>query len=308
MSANGRRKGDSVLLVSFCNVKDAEKPAIAIVNLESDGPEFRWVEFDNGVSLRGATGLCYWNDLVCVAVQGGARLQGKSRVPLSFILLEPASGFKQVGEGVLPLDPPPDTHSVCFRDGQLYFALSGRDSIYKAWFEDRSRKWETSLYWTFPGSSGIADENHVNGIECIEGSLCVSGLGKKEAGLWASTKKGFVYDIERSKYIIDGLHHPHSLLEAYGTLWTCESTKRKLVSRDGWEYELPAGYVRGLAASEETFYVGASKRRIGSKSSGDLKNYEGVCCIYKISRASGELQMLIDFSEFRNEIYEMMLV
>ncbi len=51
-----------------------------------------------------------------------------------------------------------------------------------------------SRHWTFPGSSGTDDENHVNGIETVGGNLCISATGKKGKGseLWSSAKRGFV--------------------------------------------------------------------------------------------------------------------
>jgi hypothetical protein len=100
--------------------------------------------------LKGARGLCYWNDL-CRS-PAGARIAP----PLGFVLLDPDLDFEQVGEVVLPST----LHSVCSRNGELYFVMSQVDSVYKATFGNRSREWEVSPYWTLPGSSGTEDENH----------------------------------------------------------------------------------------------------------------------------------------------------
>jgi hypothetical protein len=110
-----------------------------------------------------------------------------------------------------------------------------------------------------------------------------------------------------------GIYHPHSLLEDSGIVWTCESASNRLVSDAGDEKVLPSGYIRGLAIGEDFFYVGSSKRRKISESTGVVNRripgeYEGRCCIYSISEGSRDPEMLVDFSDARNEIYEMVLL
>ena len=92
---NSRRRGDATLLVSFCNVKK-DKPVLAAIDLLGKGPKIWWLDVKNGMHLSGATGLCYWNDLICVAHQGGAKTSP------GFVVLDPDSDFEQVSEGELP--------------------------------------------------------------------------------------------------------------------------------------------------------------------------------------------------------------
>lgn len=66
--------------------------------------------------------------------------------------------------------------------------------------------------------------------------------------------------------------------------------------------------MRGLAINDEYLYVGVSKDRVGSKSLGTLRGYKGVCRIYRFARGSKEPELLMDLSETRDEIYELMLV
>lgn len=311
---NSRRRGDSTLLVSFCNVLYEEltggqptenKPAIAAIDLREEKAEVRWIDIKDGASLKGARGLCFWNGLVCVAHQPGPK-----NTPLpGFVLLDPDRDFEQVGEGVLSSTP----HSVCSRDGELFFAMTQEDTVHRATFDSRSGKWEVSWYWTFPGSSGTGDENHINAIELVGGNLCVSATGKKRKGsnLWASAKRGFVYNIDRAEYVMRDVNLPHSLLEDSQTAWTCETRGSRLLSSNGDEYRIPGDRkwrVRGLAINEDYFYVGVSKSRLGSDSKGTLRGYEGTCRIYRLAKGSEEPELLIDLSEFRNEIYELMLV
>lgn len=233
----------------------------------------------------------------------------KGDLPPGFVFLDPNRDFKQVGEGELPSTP----HSVCSKGGDLYFTMSGEDSVYKATLDSRSREWDASLYWTFPSSSGTKDENHVNAIEVVDGDLCISATGKKEKGskLWSSAKRGFVYDIEHAEYIMHDIKQPHSLLEDSRTIWTCETRGSRMLSNKGDEYHFPGDYtwrVRGLAMNEDYFYVGVSKNRVGSKSQGTLRGYEGTCRIYRLAKGSNEPELLIDLSDVRDEIYELMLV
>jgi hypothetical protein len=297
--SNSRRRGDSTLL------RDKSKPVIAAIDLTKSSPEVRWIEIKGDAFVRGATGLCFWNDLVCVAHQGAPR------GPHGFVLLNPDSDFEQVHEGTLP--HPAGVHSVCSREGALYFVTTRRDGVYRATLDESSGEWNCSPYWTFPRSSGEEDENHLNAIDSVGGHLYVSGFGHKRNDQWPSATQGFVYDIDREEYVTKGIYHPHSLLKDSGVIWTCESARNRLISDAGEEKGLPSGYIRGLAISEDSFYVGSSKRRKISESTGVVNRrtpgeYEGNCCIYRIWNDSDEPEVLVDFSGVRNEIYEMVLI
>lgn len=302
---NSRCRGASTLLVTFCNVRDESKPVVATIDLRGEAPGVGWVELKGDKFVRGATGLCFWNDLICVAHQGAPG------TPHGFVLLDPEAGFRRVYEGTLP--QPAGVHSVCSRGDDLYFVASRRDSVYRATLDRRSGEWSCSLYWTFPDSSGEADENHLNAVECVDGDIYVSGFGKKEADQWPSATRGFVHNIDSGEYLMEDVYHPHSLLEDSGALWTCESARNRLLSNNGEAHEFPPGYIRGLAISEDHFYVGSSKRRKISESTGVVNRrspgeFEGTCCIYRLGRESGTSEVLIDFSNVRNEVYEMMLL
>lgn len=304
-----RVRGESraTLLVSFCNVKQ-DKPVVAAVGLESESTEVKWIR-PGDIFLRGATGMCFWQDLICVVHQGGPKLRP------GFMLLDPVADFGLVSGCEIPSDSPPDLHSVCSVNDELYIVSSGKDSVYRATFDDSRQDWSVSLYWTRSGSSGVSDESHVNGIECIGGELHVSGLGKKESDSWKATKQGFVYNIARDEYMMDDLHHPHSLFaepngDSTQTFWTCESAKKRLRSSDErrYDFSISTGYIRGLVVKEDTIYAGLSKARKGSKSSGNLETYEGECRVYEIPRDLEKERELVNFSEARNEIYELLLL
>lgn len=113
---------DARLLVSFCNDRHGMRPPLALVDLGGGPAGVEWITPLNGTRLRGTTGLCRWRDFVCVTHQGAPGL------PCGFLILDPARNFRRVSAGELPYDP----HSVCSRDGMLYFAISSRDSVYEA--------------------------------------------------------------------------------------------------------------------------------------------------------------------------------
>ena len=302
---NSRNRGETTLLATFCNVRDRSKPVVAAIDLRHGTPDIRWIELKGGAFVRGATGLCFWNDLICVAHQGAPG------TPHGFVLLDPGSDFEQVYEGTLPR--PAGVHSVCSRDTDLYFVTSRRDSVYRATLDGRSGEWVCSLYWTFPGSSGEEDENHLNAIECVDGDLYVSGFGERASDQWPSATHGFVLNIDRDEYVMEGIYHPHSLLEDSNTLWTCSSAKNRLLSNNGDGHEFPPGYVRGLAIAEDGFYVGSSKRRRISESTGAVNRrepgeFEGTCCVYRLDRGADQAAVLVDLSDVRKEIYELMLL
>lgn len=302
---NSRRRGEANLLVSFCNVKDREKQVLAAVRVDDDRHEVEWIDIKSSAFVQGATGLCFWNGLVCVAHQGGPETDP------GFVLLNPDLDFEQVGEGLLPSAS--GIHSVCCVDQELYFVAARKDSVFKATLDSRSGEWRWSQYWTFPDSSGHADENHLNAIDHVNGDLCVSGFGEKKGDQWTSATRGFIYNIDHGEYVVRDVYHPHSLLEDSRIVWTSESARNRLLSSNGDELVFPAGYIRGLAISEDFFYVGSSKRRTLSESTGavnrqSLGRFEGTCCIYRLAKGTEEPQVLVDFSEIRNEIYEMILV
>lgn len=299
------RPGRSItLLVSFCNVRDFVRPVLATVTIEKGKEtEVRWIQGGGIPPLRGATGLCYWRDLVCVAHQRALKS------PPGFVILDPNRDFRVVSRGKLPAGP----HSVCARGDDLYIVVTGRDSVYRA--TPMGEGWEVERHWTFPGSSGEDDQNHINSVAIIDGRLCVSGFGAKTFDQWNSAKDGFVYDVDNCEFVWKGIHHPHSLFvearDAQRNVWICESAKNNLLSRAGPRIKVPSTYLRGLARANENFYVGSSRRRLVSESTGARTSshakgdYAGSCSISRIL-GGGASELVIDFTGQRDEIYDIL--
>jgi hypothetical protein len=229
-------------------------------------------------------------------------LQG-GRSDSRFAILDPEREFEPVSFGELPSDP----HSVTTDGENLYFAISSTDSIYRA--HSGKKGWEVSRFWTLPGSTGDRDENHVNAVAFVGNNLCVSGFERKEDDDWRSAERGFIFDVTADRYLIQGISHPHSLLFADGEVLSCESKKNRVVSLDGEVAAFPSTYLRGLFVDSGYLYTASSKRRKFSKSGADetaRREYEGVCCVYRVRKDGGAIRTMVDFSGRRNEIYDIL--
>lgn len=295
----------SIFLVSFCNIKDREKPCLAVVTADGD---IRWLESSAGLAPAGATGLAFWRGLVCVCVQGGTN---RSR----FVLLNRKRDFARargpVGEGApLPAGP----HSVDSDGEDLYFAMTGVSSIYRASYDESERRWKTSQAWTMPGAAGNRDENHLNALTFVGGDPYVSAFHHRQVDDWSTADEGVIYDVKRGRYVIKNLKQPHSLLARDRTLWTCDSRGNRLLSDQGDEIAFPSTYLRGLFFDDSYVYAASSKLRKFSMSQGatprQRRTYEGTCAIYRAAVLAeggwGKLEMLADFSEQRDEIYDLL--
>jgi hypothetical protein len=229
--------------------------------------------------------------------------------PAGFVLLDPERGLEAVGGGPLPGTP----HAVCSRGEELFFVMSERDGVWRVAPSPDGEEWSVSHHWTLPGSSGAGDEHHLNGIDLVDGSLWVSGLGPRAEGSlrWSSSRAGFLFDLDREEAVLEGLSHPHSLLGQHGEAWACESSAGRVISSGGAAHALPGPptqRVRGLAMSDRSLYLGVSKTRVGSTSGGTLEGFEGRCVIYELESGSEEPVPLADFSASHDEIFELMLV
>lgn len=141
----------------------------------------------------------------------------------------------------------------------------------------------------------------------------MSGFERRESDDWDSATLGFLYNVDKGEYLMRDINHPHSLLRAAGTVWTCESRENRLISMKGDELDLPSSYLRGLATDGRRFYVGSSKRRVVSKSTGKTNpgvagGMRGDCCVYEMRKGSWKPRVLIDFSDVRSEIYDLLLL
>lgn len=292
-------KADAIL-VSFCNMRSGRAAPLAIVSLASG--EYDWLDLngeleDGGPPNQGGRALCWHEGLVCAAYRITSRIA-------EMTLFDPEDGYRVCGRFPVPAG----VHSSLSHGGAIYMTTSMQDSVYRASVDKRGA-WKVERVWTMPGSSGTSDESHINGIALIEGKLCVSGLGRKtESG----QEPGFVYDIEAESYMANGIHGPHSLLWDGERSWTCASMANRVLSLDGQEYEFPTTYLRGLVIDDSEIFAASSKRRTRSLSKGTKtgvsEERRGECSLWKKPRSGAEAERLVDFSEHRHEIYDLLPV
>lgn len=289
------------ILVSFCNMATSRAAPLAIVSL-ADG-EYRWLNLhgepdDSGPPNQGGRALCWHEELVCAAYRTSAR-------NAEMTLFDPGDGYRVRGRFPVPAG----VHSSLSHEGDIYMTTSMQDSVYRA-SVDRRGAWKVERIWTMPGSSGTEDESHVNGIAVVGGKLCVSGLGRKTG---SGKQTGFVYDIEAERYVANDIHGPHSLLWDGERTWTCASVANKVLSLEGREYEFPTTYLRGLVMDGESIFAASSKRRTRSlstgKKTGVSQERRGECSLWRMDTAADRpAERLVDFSEHRHEIYDLLPV
>jgi hypothetical protein len=160
-----------------------------------------------------------------------------------------------------------DLHSLGVREHEVFVVSTGTDEVVCLSLRG-SRIVSQSVLWRPAGSALRADAHHLNGLCFYRGELHVSGFGKKTGEGWPTAGDGFICNLERGATVVSGLRHPHSLLPLDDGLAYCESGARTV--------HLPArppirdmpGYARGLCRIGDHLLVGASARRLVSRTSG----------------------------------------
>jgi hypothetical protein len=159
-----------------------------------------------------------------------------------------------------------------------------------------------------------ADTHHLNSLATWRGRRLLSGFGAKSAGTWSSAREGFIEDVDTGERLLTGIHQPHSLLDVDGELAYCQSgtfTVHKMQS--GVSQQVP-GYPRGLTRVGEHMFVGTSRARRVSKSSGLLTNRSepgaatGWCTVARLSVETLEMDRVLDLDHMGFEIYDLIAV
>ena len=116
-------------------------------------------------------------------------------------------------------------------------------------------------------------------------------------------------NISNGEKIVQGLEHPHSLTVLDGKLAFCES-RRKALRFIGGDYPVQfPGYTRGLCYTDDKIYIGTSKHRKKSKSTGKKVSANGQeslgCTISILSKRDLVHEKTIDLNEYAFEIYDL---
>ncbi|MFZ5844599.1 MAG: DUF4915 domain-containing protein [Pseudomonadota bacterium] len=153
-----------------------------------------------------------------------------------------------------------DIHDVTLLDSFVYVVSTGKNQIIKL-----NLQGEESQRWVFPGEP---DSWHINSITCWNGRIIFSAFAdvRRHRGYkGASDGAGFVQDLLSGERIIKGLSQPHSLTPFNGNLLIANSEKKEVLCFSPstellWRMRFD-GYVRGIAVSEDSLYVGLSRSR-----------------------------------------------
>lgn len=173
-----------------------------------------------------------------------------------------------------------DPHSILLDGDRLLVVASGLNAVYECPVENGFVMGERP-FWK--SSDFGKDLDHFNSIMKYENRILLSGFGRND-GSWASAKSGYALDLASGERIVEGLMHPHTIMECKGRLIACESTRGAVVEIPRNREAILTGYTRGLCEGPEGLYVAVSAGR-------------------KVSRSTGAENPEVEKKKFRSGIY-----
>jgi Domain of unknown function (DUF4915) len=289
------------LLVSLCNLSSdrLKERQVFLLSVNPRDGSLSPVELPPKLSegKNGVTGIARHGRGYCCLL-----------APASLIYLSEKLEVERVYELTLVRDG----HSVACRDGKCYIVSTGTDSIVEFAPEHGER-----VFWSATESG--TDTVHLNSLVWHSGSWWVSAFGPKRGPLWRSADQGYLLSLLTGERLLQRLHHPHSSTAVNGAVWVCESARMTLRSSQGHAIPIRRGYIRGLAADGHYFYVGSTKGRNRSKSTGCLidnpadhgePSGETGILMFTVNGGGGEghLESFIDLNAYTDEIYDIVVM
>jgi hypothetical protein len=226
--------------------------------------------------------------------------------PGSLVLLSESLEVEQLFDLKLVRDP----HSIASHEGKLYLASTGTDSVIEFTPEDGEK-----VFWR--ASDTGTDTIHLNSVVWRNDGLWITAFGQKAGALWRSAEQGYALNILSGTRMFGSLYHPHSLVQAGGAMWVCESATMRVRSTAGQQITAPHGYLRGLAVTDGLLCVGSTKGRTRSKSTGTVIGNsadpgqpagEPGVAVYELDAqgAPSKCQRFIEMSAYADEIYDIL--
>ena len=166
-------------------------------------------------------------------------------------------------ENVWMLSLARDVHSLAVRDNKVFLASTGNDSVLE--FEPASGE---RVLWRL--TSGEKDTIHLNSILWHAGNLFATAFGKKKGEQWSSADAGYLINLTTGRTVVSPLYHPHSAVGTGEGIYYCESSRMTIGREDGRKLAIGLGYIRGLVITDDYLYVGTSKGRTQSHSTGKV--------------------------------------
>lgn len=290
-------------IVSICNKQRAEQaklPDIFLFELSTKQLEPKPIALKHPdiPPARGITGLAHYHEGIL------ALLQIK---PMKLVYFN--RQYKV--ENVWTLTLAKDGHSITVNRNKVYIASCGTDSVIE-FDPDLGEK----VFWQDNGQG--KDSIHLNSIAWHNGELYVTAFGSKKGELWSSADAGYLMNITSGQIITCPLYHPHSALSTNEGIYLCESSRMAVRRVDGQSLVVGTGYTRGLFITPTHLYVGTSKGRVKSKSTGKVIDnpadpglMAGECKVLIYGRKKGNLESgkLIGqacLEEYAEEIYDIL--
>ena len=153
-----------------------------------------------------------------------------------------------------------DCHDLVVRDDQIICVSTGTNEI--QWYNhlgEIEKKWK---------ADGEGDSWHLNSICVSEEKIYVSAFGEfkkfREWGNEENRNKGFVFNLDSGKKVIEGLSSPHHPRYINEKLFVCNSLTHSLIIKDSCgkvTNKQLNGFTRGLTYDENYLYVGESANR-----------------------------------------------
>ncbi|HXG08902.1 MAG TPA: DUF4915 domain-containing protein [Gemmataceae bacterium] len=291
-------------LVSICNKNRAEGarlPGVFLFEVDPENPRPRPVPLEHPRLLpaKGITGLAHYGDGILAVMQGAAQLALLTR--------------KYEVKAVWNLPLLKHAHSIAVAGRKAYIASTGNDSVVEFDPAEGSR-----VYWRH--NRGEEDTIHLNSLVYRDGALYATAFGPKKGLLWSSASGGYLANLDSGHTVISPLYHPHSACALNGEFYFCESSRMAVGRENGQRLAVGLGYTRGLVVTEARLYVGISKGRTESVSTGQkvsntavprLKASRCAVLIYRHNKSDlGKSELLgqVCLEEYGEEIYDILPV
>ena len=297
------------ILISFCNTIDTPGfPNLGVIDI--DTKEFKVVKLPPGITPTGMTGLARSEDFVFIGLQ---HLEGQEtgyESPAALLVFDRMS-FRLMATHALTLVK--DIHSFLWvkENSTLHIVSSGTDEVIAIEFKG-SEMVSEKVFWRPQPNDPREDIRHLNSIFRYQDEIYVSGFGKREIeGEWSSARNGFIFNITTGREIMNGLYHPHSIDVINGQMMICESRTQKLRVVGSEDSPILPGYTRGLCHWQGKIFVGTSRSRKKSKSTGkavEPVSQEGGCTISQLSMEGLDVEYTWDLNQYGIEIYELMII